>query len=143
MEARRSDSSVEENKEKQSNKERSRRARVRKKRYIEELEGKVKELENWNAVLKEECERLQHQDVYKKAGGKAEKFESYAKKGNTTQKTLENLDPKEQKISVAKLKEGHDLWNEGRMRILDQAKLFVIENIIPDYLKYEFSLCHY
>ena len=102
-ESRRSDSSLEENKEKQSNKERSRRARVRKKRYIEELEGKVKELENEKMMLQEERDYLRQREVFKKTGQPVENFEKYANKGERTQNTLEGIDPKE-KITVAGLK---------------------------------------
>ena len=41
------------NNERKSNKERSRRARVRKKQYIEEIEAKCEALEKENALLKD------------------------------------------------------------------------------------------
>jgi len=35
-----------------------------------------------------------------------------------------------------------DIWNSHRMKIIDEAIKFIINNIVPDYLKYEFVIYH-
>ena len=54
---------------KNSNKEWSRRARVRKKKYIEELEDKLRDLEKENEDLKERNEELVSKVAFLEAGG--------------------------------------------------------------------------
>ena len=72
-------------------------------------------------------------------------FEKFAEKGEKTQEKIEELGDTKggDTVTVKELKEKHDIWNAGRMRVLDQANKFMITNILPDYLKYEFSICHY
>jgi flagellar biosynthesis chaperone FliJ len=117
---------------------------VRKKRYIEELESRVRDLELRNAKLKERLERQEGTRVFERSQ-EQKVFEQFADKGEKTQEKIEEIG--EQKgsdtLTVKELRQKHDIWNSGRMRIVDQAKKFTIQNILPDYLKYEFSLCHY
>ena len=35
-----------------------------------------------------------------------------------------------------------DIWNSHRMLVIDEAIKFIINNIVPDYLKYEFVIFH-
>jgi len=67
----------EEAKDKKSNKERSRWARVRKKKYIEELEDWVRELEKENLDLKESNHDLTEKISFLAAGGQADKIDKY------------------------------------------------------------------
>ena len=67
--------SNEDDKEKKSNKERSRRARVWKKRYIEDLEGRVNALEEENQKLKEKLELFEQKLLVKEHGSMKERYE--------------------------------------------------------------------
>ena len=52
-----------------SNRERSRRARVRKKRYIEDIEAQKQKLEDENLRLKERVDELEQAQRFQEAGG--------------------------------------------------------------------------
>jgi hypothetical protein len=40
------------------------------------------------------------------------------------------------------MRKKYDIWNVGRQKIIDQALKFILDNLVPDYLKFEFEIFH-
>jgi len=93
--------------------------------------------------MKETNEELSSKIAFLEAGGKNTSIDSYQIKDRQNKKTLiegEISSKKEarKKTRVNEIIKKYDIWNTNRMQIIDTALKFIIDNIIPDYLKYEF-----
>lgn len=93
---------------------------MRKKRYIEDLEGRVNALEDENSKLKEKLEMLEQKLLVKEQAGMKERYERFAKKGLGNAKELLESEVAKQKnkelksLSVSKIKQKYDIFNTER-----------------------------